>query len=415
MAAIQEMTHDDRVNDQQTKGKLVECEYSTWRLWLRRSIWYADGCGNKPNPGRHSLDTADHDEALLRLRPLDLLRAAEMGLAPPSRLHEKTEKVLTVPDGVKAYIAHVKRPRMAGGVAAQSAKRHKAVFDKFAAFLKAAGVGCWDHVKRHHLIGYAAWLDGEGYAYGTEFLELTTIKQAVKYLVEEELLPPECLIKMPLPKPDGTNTYCYREEQIEAMLALCAASPHLTWMRNLIAVLAFTGMRISELAGLRQSDVDLRNNVITLTDERYSRRTAKGQARTIKNSHSRSFPISPYLKLILAALVNEGGAGSVFTGEAGSRLRPDQVRICLKRDVLKPLESRFPSRKDETGFKDGRLHSFRHFFCSMCSNAGVSEAVVMDWLGHRSSAMVRHYYHLHDEEAQRQMAKVNVNWWPAAT
>ena len=29
----------------------------------------------------------------------------------------------------------------------------------------------------------------------------------------------------------------------------------------------------------------------------------------------------------------------------------------------------------------------------------------MLWLGHRDSKMVRHYYHLHDDDAQRQMSK----------
>jgi integrase len=37
----------------------------------------------------------------------------------------------------------------------------------------------------------------------------------------------------------------------------------------------------------------------------------------------------------------------------------------------------------------------------------VPEQVVMRWLGHQDSLMVRHYYHLHDDEAQRQMQRVN--------
>jgi integrase len=37
----------------------------------------------------------------------------------------------------------------------------------------------------------------------------------------------------------------------------------------------------------------------------------------------------------------------------------------------------------------------------------VPEQVVMTWLGHRDSQMVRHYYHLHDDEAQRQMKRLN--------
>jgi hypothetical protein len=33
--------------------------------------------------------------------------------------------------------------------------------------------------------------------------------------------------------------------------------------------------------------------------------------------------------------------------------------------------------------------------------------MVMAWLGHRDSEMVRHYYHLHDEEAKRRMADLD--------
>jgi hypothetical protein len=58
-------------------------------------------------------------------------------------------------------------------------------------------------------------------------------------------------------------------------------------------------------------------------------------------------------------------------------------------------------------FAAGRLHSYRHYFCSTCANRGVPEQVVMEWLGHADSKMVRHYYHLHDAEAQRQMKRLN--------
>jgi hypothetical protein len=33
--------------------------------------------------------------------------------------------------------------------------------------------------------------------------------------------------------------------------------------------------------------------------------------------------------------------------------------------------------------------------------------MVMQWLGHQESDMVKHYYHLHDEEARRRMGGLN--------
>jgi len=74
--------------------------------------------------------------------------------------------------------------------------------------------------------------------------------------------------------------------------------------------------------------------------------------------------------------------------------------------VLTPLSTRFP-RRGTQGLVDGRLHSMRHFFCSTCANAGTPGEVLMEWLGHRDSRMVRHYYHLHETESRRHMDKID--------
>jgi integrase len=93
----------------------------------------------------------------------------------------------------------------------------------------------------------------------------------------------------------------------------------------------------------------------------------------------------------------------VFHGPRGGALKPDTVRNILKREVIAPLSSRFPASADEQSFKDGCLHSFRHYFCSTCANSGVAERVVMEWLGHADSDMVRRYYHLNDVESRQKM------------
>ena len=96
-------------------------------------------------------------------------------------------------------------------------------------------------------------------------------------------------------------------------------------------------------------------------------------------------------------------------------LKPDTVRINLIRDVLTPLAEKFPATIGVDGFTDGRLHSFRHYFCSICAGSNVPEQVVKEWLGHADSRMVRHYFHLHDDEAQRQMRRVDFLGRPATT
>jgi integrase len=160
------------------------------------------------------------------------------------------------------------------------------------------------------------------------------------------------------------------------------------------------------LALLRCTDIDLGRNMISLTDESTSARHRQGKkARQTKSGRSRSFPIHADLHLVLKARTAPPDR-LVFHGPKGRRLKPDAVRQVLIREVLTPLAGRFPTPADQIGFVDGRLHSFRHFFCSACANNGVPKQVVMKWLGRRDSAMARYYYHLHDDEAQRQMRRL---------
>jgi integrase len=98
--------------------------------------------------------------------------------------------------------------------------------------------------------------------------------------------------------------------------------------------------------------------------------------------------------------------GRIFHGPQGGILKPDTVRNILIREVLEPLAKRFPKAATKKGFRDGRLHSFRHYFCSTSATNGVPEQILMSWLGHQDSKMVRHYYHLHDKPSQEQMARL---------
>lgn len=153
--------------------------------------------------------------------------------------------------------------------------------------------------------------------------------------------------------------------------------------------------------------MDRGKNVISLADESRWARPAGGRARReTKSGRDRSFPIHADLKAVLDKMPAAPGDDLIFHGPRGGRLKPDTLRGVLARDVLAPLAVRFPHPAGEPGFRDGRLHSFRHYFCSTCASARVAERVIMAWLGHADSAMVSRYYYLLDAESQRQMANM---------
>jgi integrase len=389
------------------KKERIVGTYFVWLLGQRHGVYSADGRSNTPPAGRHSLGTRSYSEALEAVKQLDLVQAVNLGLADRSLLASAPPEQLSLARGRQLYLDHVTRPRVVGGARPSSAKRYRAVFDKFEKFAQAEGIVCWNQVTRRILESYAGYLDGEAYAYASQYLEVTTLKQTIKWLVVEEHLPTSCLISLPLLKPQGTSTYCWRTEEVRAMVQYCRQRLELSWLADVLTALACTGLRISELASLRLTDIDRKNNLITLTDESsQGRRKAGRKARQTKSGRSRSFPIHADLRGVLDRMT-QAQDGLVFHGPLGGRLKADTVRQVLIRDVLTVLQEHYPAAPGQVGFADGRLHSFRHYFCSTCANSGVPEQVVMAWLGHRDSAMVRHYYHLHDDEAQRQMARLN--------
>jgi integrase len=235
---------------------------------------------------------------------------------------------------------------------------------------------------------------------------LTLVKQTIKWLAEEKYLPAACVFPMRLKKPEGTDTYCWRPEEAAAIISHCRENAELDWIGDVFTALIATGLWISELAPLRWSDLDFGANVVRLRDES-SRKRGGTEVRQTKSGHSRALPIHEMLKEVLGRTTRSQD-GVVFHGPWGGRIKADTVRNVLVRDVLTPLAPRFPTPHGEVAFLNGRLHSCRHYFCSVCANSGYPEQALMSWLGHRDSKMVRHYYHVHDGTAQRQMGRLRL-------
>jgi len=377
----------------------IQCRFFSFLVSLRKRIYYADGRGNSPSLGRHSLVASNLKEALKNLEVLDRKLAIEQGLADRSVLIEVG--ALSLAEGRALYEAHLNRPAVTGGTRPATRKRYRAVLDKFLAFGSTNGIANWTQVNKGVLERYARHLEELGRAYNTQYLELTTLKQINKWLIEERHLPESARIRLKMPREKESTRYCWTPDEFRAMLEHCRTMPDLSWLGNILLTLGLTGMRISELAQLRWSDVDLVEQQIRLVDEsRRGGRNSGRRQRTLKNKRGRAFPIHPELQPTLKQLPRHVD-GYVFRGPRGGQIKPDTLRNILIKEVLKPSAGRFPAAAGESGFTSGRLHSFRHFFCSLRANSGVPERVVIDWLGHADAAMVRRYYHLNADESRR--------------
>ena len=384
----------------------IQCQYFTWLIGTRKGVYYADGRGLKPDLGRHSLNTKDRDQAQEALRHLDLRTAVDHGRADANSLHQATKQLLPLDEGWTVYWEHLSRPAVMGGVSQKTLARYKAVYDKFSEFAAGHGIRYWSQVDVTALTKYGRWLDENDYSGRTMALELTTIKQTLNLLIEQKRLSASCDFPFRIHKIRATTTYCYQPREVVAMVEHCRTFLELWWLADVIVALATTGLRISELAALRWEDVNLEAGTIVLTDTTRTARRSERQAASQTKSHQPRYPpLNRELVDILKRLQRHPD-GRVFHGPNGGKLKPDTVRNILRREVQKPLSERFPAGPNGKGIEAGRLHSFRHYFCSRAADSGVSENMLKSWLGHSNSDMIRLYYHMRSDEARRQIELV---------
>ncbi len=340
-----------------------------------------------------------------RLPALDRQRAEELGLISRSERAEVSLVPVPLNEGRQLYEGHLARPRSVGGAKPSTRKRYRTVFDKFIPFAQSQGVDDWRAVDAALVTRYAAYLDNLGRRPKTQRNELVVLVQAVKWMIEAGHLPSRDRIYLKFRKVESQRAYCWRAEEVAAIVEFCRADSKLNWLGDVIIALACTGLRISELADMRWGDVDLEAGMLFLPDETGYAVQNGLQRRDRKSGRSRSFPIHTDFAAVLLRLKRLDSY--VFHGPRGGRLKPDYVRTVLVDKVIERLADRFPCADGSVGFRNGRLHSFRHYFCSHCANNNVPIMAVMVWLGHKDSEMARHYYHLHDVESRRQMAKLN--------
>lgn len=383
------------------KNEVIKCKHFTWKLVKRNGVYYADGRTNTPNIGRHSLGVRTHTEAIRLLADLDIVRAADFGIIPRPTMPESSPSVLLLADGRKLYEEHIGRARAAGGVRPSTRKRYRTVFDKFEAFAQTVSTTTWNAVDDEMVTAYVAHLEESQYARKTILNEVTTLKQCVKWLIDSGHLLNKEPSRVKIRKADSMPAYCYRPVEVKRMVEYCSLQPKLKWLRDIVVALACTGLPIAELASLRWRDIDLERRLLHLTDESGRGSNKSGGTRQTKSGRSRTFPLHPDLRQVLDGISHR--EGHVLRSSTGRPLRPDRVRDAFVESVIKPLAPEFPATDGSRGFADGRLHSFRRFFCSVCCNENVSGRTVMDWLGHSDSEMIRRYYHLHDDESRRRM------------
>src|SRR5438093_6354475 len=193
--------------------------------------------------------------------------------------------------------------------------------------------------------------------------------------------------ELDLGKPEDPQQRYFTEEQLKQIIESSEGQ-----YRILFALLAGTGMRIGEAAGLYINDLDLENCVI------YVRRAVwNGQELSPKTRNAvREIDIDSGLAELLRQHIGDRKVGRVFQARNGSPISGNNV---LKR-VLHPLLKKL-------GLPKAGLHAFRHSRVTMLRKRGTPEDLQKQWIGHSSLRTMDRYSHTNQELEYRRLAASN--------
>lgn len=169
-----------------------------------------------------------------------------------------------------------------------------------------------------------------------------------------------------LKEPPGRLRYLTGEE-MDALIAAC--SPHL---KPIVVTALHTGMRKSEILGLKWQDLDFGVRTIMVHQT--------------KNNERRVIPMNRTLYEELRQLPRHLHSPYVFCNEQGERY--DEVKRS------------FNTACRRAGIMDFHFHDLRHTFASHLVMNGLNLKTVQTLLGHKDIRMTLRYSHLSREHLQ---------------
>ncbi len=175
---------------------------------------------------------------------------------------------------------------------------------------------------------------------------------------------------------EGRDRRLSGDEETRVLVAVDAYSnPMLGWI---VRIALETGMRSSEITGLRVRQVDTKRRIVRLAD------TKNDSARTVPMTRT----AQALFEQALANPLRPKDCDLVFFGEPG---RDGQRRPYNFNKAWNDLKHRI-------GIADLRFHDLRHEAVSRLVEAGLSDQEVAAISGHKSMQMLKRYTHLRAED-----------------
>ena len=206
--------------------------------------------------------------------------------------------------------------------------------------------------------------------------KISCLRVFFRYLRKEGVVKLDPLEKVVLPKRKKTLPVFVEEDALVKLLDNYSFEDSFAGIRNrtIIELLYLTGMRRSELIGLRNNDVDLQEGSVKVTGKRNKQRIIPLVRPFIKR-------LEEYIMLRDAELAPENN-GWFFITDKGNKLYDKYVYTTVNRylSMVTTIEKKSP-------------HILRHTFATHMLNRGADLNSIKELLGHANLSATQIYTH----------------------
>lgn len=242
-----------------------------------------------------------------------------------------------------------------------------------------------DFTKVHadHVRNWISGLMDKGRTATSVNRKLSSLRSFYRFLLKKELVVVNPMLKIVGPKKEKPLPSFVREKDMDRLLDELSFGEGFEGCRDRVILEVFyaTGVRLSELIGLNEADVDFSARLIKVTGKRNKQRLIPFGSELMEE-------LLIYNKVRTETF--PGGTEAFFVRKNGERMYPVQVYRLVKRNLSKvvTLKRRSP-------------HVLRHTFATAMLNGNAELRAVQELLGHESLATTEIYTHATFEELKK--------------
>lgn len=271
--------------------------------------------------------------------------------------------------------------RLERGYSPQTVKGYHDDLEAFESFYKESVPGlAWDTMEGDVVRNWMVSMMDAGRSAATVNRRLSALRTFYKYLLRRGWVRTDPLRGIKGPKKQKPLPVFLRESEMDRLLDGNFFGDDFAGKRDrlIIAVFYETGIRLSELTGLNEADVDLNDGVLKVTGKRNKQRIV---------------PFGGNLKNAFRNYLDEKDTSGIedreamFTDNCGVRLKDAKVRDVVRHylGMVSVLKKRSP-------------HVLRHTFATSMLNHHADLESLKELLGHESVATTEVYTHTTFEE-----------------